>query len=100
MQRGHLNLTLAQGANDRVDLASQQHEVARNRRRALARGLELPGPARAHGRWHLHAMLGNRLRARAAELVDAARLRAAVSQGRIDLLGINCRSWRRAPWTG
>src|SRR5215213_5347465 len=98
MQRGHLNRTLAQGANDRVDLASQQHEVARNRRLALARGLEIDGRARAHGRWHLHAVLGNRLRARDAELVDAARLSAPVAQGRVDLLGIDPQVWRRTGW--
>src|SRR5436305_11950249 len=88
VERRYLYAAVSQGADDRIDLARSQHEVARDGGLAPARRLEVDGRRQAHRGRHLHASVRDGLGARDAELVDAAVHFAALSHELVELLGI------------
>src|SRR4029453_10098867 len=71
-QGGDLDAGGVQGLDHGIDLAGEQDEVAGDGRRVEARGLEVDGNRRTHGARQGHSLIGHRLGARNAELVDAA----------------------------
>src|SRR5260370_34771581 len=87
MDRGDLDVTRPQGADQRVDLVGRHHELAGDRRLALAGRLEIDGIRRSHRCRNIHSALGDRVAARHAELIDPAGGFALDPQDLVELRG-------------
>src|SRR5712664_2169129 len=79
VQGGDLDAVGLQGLDHRVDLRTEQDEVTGDGCRVETRGLEVDGNRRAHRARQRHTLIGYGLRARNAELIDAAAILPPVS---------------------
>ena len=84
VQGGDLDAVGLHGLDHRIDLACEQNEVTGDGCRVEARGLEIDGDRRSHGTGQSHALIGDRLRARNAELIDATVVLPEVTHDAVD----------------
>src|SRR6266436_5231612 len=96
VDRRHLDIAGAQGADQRVDLVARYQEIAGYRGFAVTGRLKVDGVGAAERAVHLHSAFHGGIAARHAELIDAADGVALDADDLVELRGIEIDGWR---WT-
>jgi hypothetical protein len=87
VKRRQADPSRTQRADDRIHLGGGHHEVSADRRPPAAGGLEVDRRGRSHRRRHFVAVLGDRLRAGDAELIDATVRFAGIAEDAVEIRG-------------